>query len=147
MSDSILNFSDLGTAQRREVAILRKILANQTVRVLVGAAPPGSVSVGEEHGGFQRSRDFLMVRKLLAIVKSQGLNTHNHRTQPALNDLLCLFGRLPGQLAHAQESRFSFHQSHNGTPMPFSNDRVAFPVADSLARISSFGPLFDADPA
>src|SRR6056297_722942 len=146
MIDSFFSFSNFCTGQSRQVAILREVLPNQPIGVFVSSALPRSVRIGKECRCFQCFSDCHMVREFFAIVKRQCLNTLGHRTQAALNGALRFFGRLVDQLAHSQESRFAFNQSHGGTSMAFSDDRVAFPVTDSITRSHAGRPFLDSNP-
>ena len=66
--------------QSAQVCPLWKILAQQAIGVLVAAALPGGIGIGEEHPQTGSFLDQLELRKLLAVIDGESFEIRGHNT-------------------------------------------------------------------
>ena len=62
-----------------EVMLLWKILSEQTIRVFIGAALPGSIRMSKVEFELEQFSDLFVISKLFAVIGSQGMNLVCHR--------------------------------------------------------------------
>ena len=118
----------------RQVRALGQVLAQQPVRVLIGAALPRAVRIGTEDLEREPLGQALMLGHLFASIIGQGLPQQGGHMPEFLGEALSGTRRIrplhPGQEDHA---RRPFHQGANSRPIAGALDEVAFPVAGHRA--------------
>ena len=74
------HFIQMGLRVNRQVSSLGKVLSEQAIGVLVGAALPGALRIAKVHRDVGRQSKPPMIRKLLAPVPGQSLASMDWRT-------------------------------------------------------------------
>ena len=145
MVQPILDPSNLRSNQCGQIPILGQILSDQSVSVLIGAALPRCIRIGEVESAIEHCADSLMIGKFLAVVGSDAKDSPGQRFQPILK-LSC--GRLrcaAVELGDANQSRAAIHGCQAGTLSSFPDYGVHFPVTHFSTRIRGGGALLDPD--
>lgn len=62
-----------------QVAILRNVLSYEAIHILIAAALPGGIEMGEKEVDLEFSGDALMLSKLLAVVPCNGMSLTTQR--------------------------------------------------------------------
>ena len=118
----------------RQVRALGPVLAQQPVRVLIGAALPRAVRIGKEDLEREPLGQALMLGHLFASIIGQGLPQQGRHMPEFLGEALsgtpCIGPLHPGQ---DDEAGGPLHQGPDGRPIAGSFDEVAFPVAGHRA--------------
>jgi len=77
-------------SDRGENAVLREVLANQAIGVLISAAFPGRIWMGEIELSLQRPRDILVIAELPAVVGGDGPHAPQPGRQQPDRGISCL---------------------------------------------------------
>ena len=129
--DPVLHCPDLGFRHHAEVRAFREVLADQAVGVFVQTPLPGMVGSGEMEIRRQRTGNRLVPRKLLAVVRREGMDPIPERPH-ALGQR---FGHR-GRRLHVDPLqnlvlRPPIHRRDQGAPVPRADDRIQLPVPDA----------------
>lgn len=113
-----------------EVRAFGEILADEAVRIFVGATLPGSVRVGEVDGEIEICCDIFVHRHFTTAIIGERLS-HNFRHRFHLADKAPMHdgSGCVGELHEDQKARRSFDQSSHAAFVPLAFDEVAFPVS------------------
>ena len=126
MRDSV----QLALRVARQVCALGQILAQQPIRILVGATLPGAIRIGKEDPDRQPLRQALVLGHLFPSIIGQRITQLRGYVPEFLGEALTGTPRIrsihPGQ---NDQARHPFHQGANGRPRAGSLDEVTFPVA------------------
>ena len=118
----------LGVA--RQVGALGQVLAQQAIRILVGAALPGAVRIGKEHPDCEPLRQALVLGHLFPAIIGQRFAQQRGHVPEFLGEALSGTRRIrpvhPGQ---NDQARGPLHQGADGRAIAGPLDEVAFPVA------------------
>lgn len=117
-----------------EAAFLGEVLTHQAVGVLVGAALPGSVRMGEVEIGIELAGDGLVVGKLLAVVGGDGMHKRLEWLEQAGDGVADEMGGFALDLGQQGVAALAFDQADEGLAMMGADDRVALPMAYAGAR-------------
>ena len=122
----------LGVA--RQVRALGQVLAQQPIRVLVGAALPRAVGIGKEHPDREPLGQALVLGHLFAPIVRQGFPQQRGHMPEFFGEALAGTRRIrpvhPGQ---DDQARRPLHQGADGRAIAGPLDEVAFPVAGHRA--------------
>jgi len=141
-----LDLLDLAARDRGEVRALREELTDQTVRVLVRAALPRAVRMGEVDLDARRPCEQRVLGHLLATVVGEGppqllrQRVHLAGKGPAHRDRI-----LRPQGHQERGPRRALHQRPEGRGVAAAHEQIAFPVAWHGARRDVRRPLLDTD--
>ena len=91
-----------------------QVLAYETVHVLVRAALPGSIRMGEIEIQVEFSGNRFVLRELLAVVGGQGVRVIGEGAQLLKDGLRDVIGRAPFDLLQQGQSRFAFVERDDG---------------------------------
>ncbi len=118
----------LGVA--RQVCAFGQVLAKQAMGVLVGAALPGAVRIGQEDLDGEPLSQALMLGPLVPTIIGQRCAQPRGHVPECLREALAGTPRIrplhPGQ---DDQARRPLHQGPDGRPVAGPVDEVAFPVA------------------
>lgn len=136
---------ELFAGPRGEVGSLGQVLAQKAISVLVTAALPRRVRVGEvdlQPGGLLNPR---VVEHLVALIPGQGPSQPDgKRSESADQGVPDRLGAMvtcePDQDG---EPSLAFHQGGDRGPLAGADDQVALPMSGLSARLDSGGPLPD----
>lgn len=135
MIQSFHGEADLLRSDGIEAAFLGEVLAHQPIRVLVGAALPGSVRMGEVEGGIEFPGDGLVFGKLFAVVRRQGMHTRLEGLEQAGDSLADEMGGFALDLGQQGIAALALDERNEGLAMVGANDRVALPMTYPSARL------------
>jgi len=114
----------------RQVRPLGQVLAQQPIRIFVGATLPGAIGIGKEDPDRQSLRQALVLGHLFPSIVRQGFPQQRGHVPEFLGEALAGTPRIrplhPGQ---DDQARRPLHQGANGRPITGSLDEVTFPVA------------------
>src|SRR3990172_5262104 len=85
MVESVFDHAELRSGQGGQVPRLGEVLTHQAVGVLVGAALPRAIRIGEIEPGVEVGGDPLVKRELTAVVGGQRVNGMSDRQKSAAN--------------------------------------------------------------
>jgi hypothetical protein len=127
-----------------QVRALGQVLTQQAIGILVGAAFPGVVGMGEVDGEVEFLFEFERPGKLAAIVQSQTLPFLGRESA---DRLLKLSGhRRSGtglDLAGDGIAAGPIHTRQHDAPVAFTEEGIAFPIPETLAFVGRGGPHLD----
>lgn len=118
-----------------EAAFLGEVLTHQAVGVLVGAALPGSVRMGEVEGGIELPGDGLVFGKLFAVVRRQGMHARLEGFEQAGDRLADEMGGFTLDLGQQGIAALALDEGDDGLAVMGADDRVAFPMAYTSASL------------
>ncbi len=114
----------------RQVRALGQVLAQQPIRILVGAALPGAIRIGKEDLDREPLRQALVLGHLFPSIIGQRFTQQRGHVPEFLGEALAGTRRIrpvhPGQ---DDQARGPLHQGPDGRPIAGPLDEVAFPVA------------------
>src|SRR5690606_22096498 len=132
--------------ERVHALALGEVLTKQAVGVLVGAALPRTVRLGEVGHGIQSDVDHAMLGKLAAVVVRERAHAATRAVQ-GRHDRISRGSRLAvGHATQAHEARFALHH-RDEAHRPVAQHAVEFPMTDLPALLDRAGPRVDAPPA
>ena len=118
----------------RQVCALGQVLAQQAIRILVGAALPGAVWIGKEGLDREPLGQLLVLGQLFPSIVRQGFPQQGGHMPEFLNEALAGTRRIrPLHPCQDDQARRPLHQGANGRAIAGSFDEVAFPVAGHRA--------------
>lgn len=121
----------------------REVLSDQTIRVLVRAALPGTVGCGEVEGDAGGALDLFVAVELCAIVDRDALEEVSLFADQ-LNDATVQFGLgVVGKLGDQQAAGRPFHERDDAMFRPCAADRIHLPVTDLAAEFDPRRSLGD----
>ncbi len=91
-------------------------------------------------------RNTLMIRKLMAIIRRDRMDSDRQRLHELDNSIRHSLSGLALDLSQESQSRLSLRKRDNGMTMPFSDNRIHFPITQALACIHNCRPLVDTHP-
>lgn len=144
--EAIFDGAQLGVGDGAEVEAARQVLSSQAVDVLVAAALPGHVGIGEEEIGLQCDADERVFGKLLAVVGGQGMHPGDQAAQALQQGARDAVGgaiRRPGQ--QVQTAAAFGHRDHDRRAAR-GVDGVEFPIARARAGFDHGWALMQAAP-
>lgn len=135
MIESIHGEADLLVVDGIEAAFLGEVLAHQSVGVLVGAALPGSVGMGEVEGRIELLGDGLVSGKFLAVVGRQGMHARLEGLEQVGDGLADELSGFTLNFSQQGIAALALDQADEGLTVIGADDRVAFPVAHAGAGL------------
>lgn len=134
-----------GLAQRRQIGALGQELAQQSVGVLVAAALPGGMRIGEPDVELEPLGEFTMTGHLGTAVIGQALAQEGGQfAQLTAEALKGILGRAAFHLAEHDKARVALDQGAHGRAVEGAFDEVAFPVTGHLTVSDLLGAMDDA---
>ena len=127
-----------------EVTLLRKVLANETIHILVSSSLPGCVWMGKIDISTKVTSNSFMFRKLFAIIRRDGMGSDRQRLQELDNSISHSSSCLALDLSQEGQARLPLGQGDNSMTMPFPDNRIHLPITQSLTSINDSGSLIDA---
>jgi len=132
----------LGVA--RQVRALGQVLAQQAIRILVGAALPGAVRSSKEDLDREPLGQAFVLGPLVASIIRQGFPQQGgHRAEFFGKARSGTRGIGPGHLGQDDQACGPLHQSPDGRPIASALEQVTLPVARHRAGSHLGGPLSD----
>ena len=118
----------------RQVRALGEVLAQQPVRVLIGASLPRAVRIGKEDLDREPLGQLRVLGHLFPSVVGQGLPQQGGHMPEFLDEALSgTRGIRPVHPGQDDQARRPLHQGADGRPIAGALDEVAFPVAGHRA--------------
>ena len=90
--------------------------------------------------------DTLMVRKLFAIIRRDRMGSDRQRLHELDNSIPHGLSGLALDLSQEGKAGFPLGQGDNGMTMSFSDNRIYFPITQTLTGINDSRPLVDTHP-
>ena len=103
--------------------------------------------MGKEDVCLERSGDFLVIGKLLAVIHRDRVNHFFKRLHQGRGGVARLLGCLPGKFGDQGEARFALHQRNQRAALLTADDSVALPVTQTASLVHDRRTLIDAYPA
>ena len=130
MSDGV----QLALRVSRQVRALRQVLAQQAIRILVGAALPGAVRIGKEDLDREPPGQLLVLGHLFAPIVRQGFAQCGGDVPEFLREALAGTRRIrPLHPSQDDQTRRPLYQRADHRAITGSLDEIAFPVARHCA--------------
>jgi len=114
----------------RQVRALGQVLAQQAIRILVGAALPGAVRIGKEDLDRKPLGQLLVLGHLFPSIVRQGFPQQGGHMPEFLGKALAgTRGIRPVHSGQDDQAGGPLHQGPDGRPIAGTLDEIAFPVA------------------
>jgi len=143
MIQSFHGEADLLRTDGIEAAFLGEVLAHQTVGVLVGAAFPGSVRMGEVEGGIELPGDGLVLGKLFTVVRRQGLHARLEGFEQAHDRLANEVSGFAFDLGQQGIAALALDEADDGLAVTGADNCVPFPMAYASTSLDRGRTLFN----
>ena len=117
-----------------EIAALGEEEAEKAVGILIATTLPGLMRLSEEDGSIQHIFEVTELSEFRAIVQRKAENRHS--TESGKDRAACISGRTGRNRIATEEARFAIDQGNSSTFSPSANDRVAFPITNTLVSES-----------
>lgn len=135
MIQSFHGEADLLWSDGIEAAFLGEVLAHQPIGVLVGAALPGSVRMGEVEVGIKLAGDGLVIGEFLAVVGGDGMYKSLEWLEQAGDGLADEGSGFALDLGQQGVAALAFDERDEGLAVVGADDRVALPMAYAGASL------------
>ena len=116
--------------------LLREELADEAIHILVGAALPGGIGMGEEEVSAEFLGDPLMLSELLSIVGRERMNVGCKRRQQRDHGIGDRLRRLERHMGDQRIARRAFIECDQRVLLPSADNQIALPITEA-------GPLGD----
>ena len=145
MVESMHGEYDLLRGDGIEAKLLGEELSDEAIHVLVGAAFPGGVGVGEEEAGIKRTGDPLVFGELFAIVGGQRMDAGGIGLEQADHGIGDDIGSLGRNLGYEGVTGLAFVERDQGLSMVGSDDQIGLPITESFSAIDDGRAQLDRD--